>query len=112
MRATLNILFAMLLLLAQGRAALNPHTIEKEVVCRCCSCGSTGCATPQRLPAPGQAPVVVQEISKSSEKVARPERTPLMTFAATRVEHTRPISSFVSLRSNQSLHQRLCVLLI
>ncbi len=112
MRATLNILFATMLLLTQGMAALSPHTIEKEVVCRCCSCGSTGCATPQRLPAPTQAPVVVQEISKASEKVARPERTPSVTFAAKAVEHSRPIPSFVPVRSNQSLHQRLCVLLI
>ena len=114
MRATLHILFGLVLLLTQGIAALSPHSVELETVCQCCSCGSKACSTPQRVPAPPSSPVAVQEAARESEKPDRPVHAPVASPARelTRTFSLRPQSDSISSFVNQSLHQRLCVLLI
>lgn len=114
MRATLNILFGMILLFTQGMAALAPHSVELETICQCCSCGSSACSTPQRTPTPPSSPVAVQEASRESEKVSRPAHPPVVTSARVLPGKSalRPQALLISSLANQSLHQRLCVLLI
>lgn len=112
MRAAINILFGIMLLVSQGMASLTPHTIEKETVCRCCSCGSTTCTPPQSTPAPAPSPIATQECSQESEKVARAEHAPsLLVSTVPVVAPSRIPSQFPSV-STPPLHQRLCILLI
>lgn len=114
MRATLHILFGLVLLLTQGMAALSPHSVELETICQCCSCGSKACSTPQRAPAPASSPVAVQEAARESEKPGRPAHPPVISFALELANSLslRPQPHSAPSFANQSLHQRLCVLLI
>ncbi len=112
MRAALNIVFGILLLVMQAAAIVAPHTTEEGVVCKCCSCGSKSCTAPQTSPAPAPTPLAAQDVSTRSQKISKAAPLPFLGV----VRHQRviffPTTSFSLLPSGQPLHERFCVLLI
>jgi hypothetical protein len=112
MRAALNIVFGILLLMMQAAANVAPHTTAEGVVCKCCSCGSKSCATPQTSPAPAPAPLAAQDVATKATKVSK--AAPLPFLGAVRCQRTAffPTTDFSLRPSGQSLHERFCVLLI
>ena len=112
MRVALNIVFGLLLLVMQSLAVVAPHTIAEAVPCRCCSCGSKACSTPQTTPAPTPSPLAVQRVFNNSEKVSRPVLQPIIERAALRPEPSLFSAAFVSSLTGRPLYERFCALLI
>lgn len=114
MRATLNILFGVLLLVMQSMASLAPHTLEQELPCQCCSCGSKSCATTQRVPAPPVSPLAVAETAREAAKTPKGNLSAVSSPRTVKpvLKETSCSVDFSSTSRNLPLHQRLCVLLI
>lgn len=112
MRATLNIVFGFMLLLMQSMASIAPHSVDEPTTCRCCSCGSTACSTPQATPAPTPSPLASQQVSNDAEKVSQPSIQPTLEYPATRLTVSRPVSVSSSSLLGQPLYKRFCALLI
>lgn len=115
MRATLNIVFSLLLLVVQSMALVAPHSVEKPETCKCCSCGSGACTT-TRTPAPPASPLAaqVQEARAEVRKAGlRPEPTPSLPAACVTIANAtvRPVSLSL-IASSRPLYERFCFLLI
>ena len=112
MRATLNIFFGFMLLLMQSMASIAPHTVDEPTTCRCCSCGSTACSTPQATPAPAPSPLASQQVSNDAEKVSQPATQPTLGLSTPQLTTSRPVSVCSSSLLGQPLYERFCALLI
>ena len=113
MRAALNIVFGILLLVMQAMASVAPHAVDKAVVCQCCSCGSKACSTPQSAPAPAPSPLASQlQAANETEKASLPALKPILDLAPRQTELCLPFTDSLSRLSGQPLYERFCALLI
>lgn len=112
MRAALNIVFGILLLVMQAVANVAPHTTEEGVVCKCCSCGSKSCTAPQTSPAPAPTPLAAQDVSTKAQNVSKAAPVPILSAVWCQRVTSFPTADSSLLPSGQSLHERFCVLLI
>jgi hypothetical protein len=112
MRAALNIVFGILLLMMQAAANVAPHTTAEGVVCKCCSCGSKSCTAPQTSPAPAPTPVTAQDVSTKATKVSKAVPLPIPGTVPCQRTASFPTTDSSLRPSGQSLHERFCVLLI
>lgn len=113
MRASLNIVFGILLLVMQTMASVAPHTADKGTLCQCCSCGSKACSTPQSAPAPAPSPLASQlQAANESEKVSLPALKPVLGLAPSQAGLSLSIAKSPSRLSGQPLYERFCALLI
>ena len=113
MRAALNIVFGILLLVMQTMTSIAPHTVDEAVPCQCCSCGSKACSTPQSAPAPAPSPLASQiQAANESEKVSLPALKPFLGLAPSQTNLSLSLTESPSRLSGQPLYERLCALLI
>jgi len=113
MRAALNIVFGILLLVMQTMASITPHTVDEGTVCKCCSCGSKACSPPQSTPAPAPSPLASQlQATNETEKVSQPEPLPTLGIASCEIDSSLPLNNSASRLSGQPLYERFCALLI
>ena len=113
MRAALNIVFGILLLVMQAMASVAPHTVDEGAICQCCSCGSTACSTPQTTPAPAPSPLTSQlQVSNETEKAPLPVLKPTLGIAARQIHPSLSLTDSHSRLPGQPLYERFCALLI
>ena len=113
MRAALNIVFGILLLVMQTMASVAPHTVGKATGCQCCSCGSKACPTSQTTPAPAPSPLASQlQVSNETEKASLPAPRPTLGLASREINLPRPLTDSASRPTGQPLYERFCALLI
>ena len=113
MRAALNIVFGILLLVMQAMASIAPHTLEEGTICQCCSCGSKACSTPQTTSAPTASPLAAQQqLANEKERISLPAPRPTPAFASRQTDFPSPLSDSASRPPCQPLFKRFCALLI
>ena len=113
MRAALNIVLGILLLVMQTTASITPHTVDEGTVCKCCSCGSKACSTPQSAPAPAPSPLASQlQVSNETEKASQPAPLPTLGIAPSPIDSSVSFTDSPSRPSGQPLYERFCALLI
>lgn len=116
MRATLNIVLGLLLFVMQAAALVAPHSLEKPQTCKCCSCGSNGCTTPTRTPAPSASPLSVQT-AEARDEARKPgfRPAPQPAFFVAPLPVVNQTARTVTLSPSafpQPLYERFCLLLI
>ena len=113
MRAALNIVFGILLLVMQTMASIAPHTVDEGTICKCCSCGSKACSPPQTTPAPVPSPFASQlQATNDAEKASLPAPLPTLGIAPSQIDSSVSFTDSPSRPSGQPLYERFCALLI
>jgi len=113
MRAALNIVFGILLLVMQTMASIAPHTVDEDTLCQCCSCGSKACSTPQSAPAPTPSPLASQpQTANETGKASLPALKPVLGLASSQTNLSFSIADSPARLSGQPLYEQFCALLI
>jgi len=112
MKRWLGILLMVAMVCVQAIASVNPRPLSgHERACKCCGCGGMDCCGVPVTPASTSPTPATVSTSVQKSVAAKPAATVAWALPEAKLEPVSFLPS-VNLLSTQSLHQRLCVLLI